>query len=402
MFRWWMLLLLVYSVMGETSHPYVVLNNIWNDTELAQLRELWMNYEKYQTVKEDATSRIPHIGEITNVLADGTCPHPYLTIRNQSKCVLPDRIDVAHHHFKSGGITGRKESFEKMVGRLLAFNKILHQSDLATVPGIEALFSSPKYLEAVATICPGKPVIDPIQLGIIILVPGQEVAVHYDVPWFQGATRYDFPQWLLVAMEQSGLFTDYLTPQIQGVAYIHRFNITGGGFVFWPEIDNPLDIPAIPNTGIILDGSVVAHGVHPFGSGNSLKMQPHHRYQLISDGGNWTIWNEDGPLNYTFKTDELRVSLVWRSRCFVSEAEAQAWHQAPKMDLSTVLNQLKTDLQRRGVLTNDNIAPLDLALLIIETYIQYPSSKTTWIPWNYCLLDRSYPILQPILKWIGC
>lgn len=388
-------------------HPYVVLDGIWNETELKQLRELWMSYSMYQTVKEDATSLVTHIGEMTDVLPDGTCPHSYLTIRiinNQSKCVLPDRIDVAHHHFKSGGISGRKEMFEKMVGRLLAFNKILHRDSLSTVPGIETLFSSPKYLEAVATICPNNPVIDPIQLGIIILVPGQEVAVHYDVPWFKGATRYDFPQWLLVAMEQSGLFKDYLTPQIQGVAYIHRFNVTGGGFVFWNnDVDNnSLDIPAIPNTGIVLDGSVVAHGVYPFGHGDSLKMNPHHRYQLVENSGNWIIWNVDQEysLNQTFEADDFRVSLVWRSRCFASEKEKQEWHQAPKMDIDAVLERLKSDLHRRGLLNDNDITSLDLAILIIETYIRYPYSKEAWIPLNYCLLSKSHPILTPILEWL--
>ena len=39
-----------------------------------------------------------------------------------------------------------------------------------------------------------------------LLLPGQELAVHTDVPEFRGANRKVIPQWLLVVMHHSGLF----------------------------------------------------------------------------------------------------------------------------------------------------------------------------------------------------
>jgi hypothetical protein len=43
------------------------------------------------------------------------------------------------------------------------------------IPGYTALFDSKAYQAAVAEICPGKPVLDPFQLGVIVQVPGQQV-----------------------------------------------------------------------------------------------------------------------------------------------------------------------------------------------------------------------------------
>jgi hypothetical protein len=50
------------------------------------------------------------------------------------------------------------------------------------------------------------------------MVPGQELALHTDVPEFRGANRKLHPQWLLVAMRHSGLFEDWRMPIATGVA----------------------------------------------------------------------------------------------------------------------------------------------------------------------------------------
>lgn len=53
-------------------------------------------------------------------------------------------------------------------------------------------------------------------------MPGQTVAVHIDSPYFWGASRFTFPQWLLVAMVFSGLFADKFVHQVQVVGYLHQ------------------------------------------------------------------------------------------------------------------------------------------------------------------------------------
>lgn len=425
--------LLRHQPATEEHHPFEMLDDIWTAEELESLRQFWASVPEFHTVREDVTSALAHMGEMTDALPDGSCPHQYLIPRwlqvtakasssssNHSegeqavekvlKCVLPERIDVAHHHFKSGGIAGRKEKFEDMVSRLMIFHKIFHEQrdELSRHPAVMRLFQSDKYKQAAQQMCPGMPVLDRIQLGVIVLVPGQEVGTHFDVPWFAGATRYDFPQWLLVVMERSRLFDHLLWPQVQGVAYIHHRPVTGGSFFFWPDgvQGAAQSLPAIPNRGVVLDGSIVAHGVDPFGP---LEAPPPplnqlHAYSLRPSQQQpdaWHIWQDDRnmTLGHAYPTEDLRVSLVWRARCFRSQEEKQSWHAAPKLRLDDILDTLKADLRSRGVLSPfQEPAPLELALMLLNTYVHYPYSPSATIPYNYCMLPRLFPSLSPLVS----
>ena len=66
-----------------------------------------------------------------------------------------------------------------------------------------------------------------------LLVPGQELAVHTDVPEFRGVNRKKHPQWLIVVMHHSGLFEEWRMPIATGVSWFH--DCAGGEFAFYPE-----------------------------------------------------------------------------------------------------------------------------------------------------------------------
>ena len=53
------------------------------------------------------------------------------------------------------------------------------------------------------------------QLDILLILPGQELPMHLNVPYFWGADRNSLPHWLLVVMKNSGLFEDIFIPQVQ-------------------------------------------------------------------------------------------------------------------------------------------------------------------------------------------
>ena len=94
-----------------------------------------------------------------------------------------------------------------------------------------------------------------------LMVPGQELAVHTDVPEFRGCNRKVVPQWLLVVMHHSGLFDEWRMPIATGIAWFH--DCDGGALAYWP------DGPAFPaathaaqyNTAMVLDTDSVFHGV---------------------------------------------------------------------------------------------------------------------------------------------
>jgi len=103
-----------------------------------------------------------------------------------------------------------------------------------------------------------------------------------------------------------------------------------------------------------------------------------------------------------YTIDDLRVSLVWRSRCFATEADKKAWHnQQHMLTVAEVLDTLWADLIKRGRVssTTTRPAPLDLALLLLDEYVYYPSyfAVKPWIPLNYCMLKKRFP---GYLDWI--
>ena len=76
----------------------------------------------------------------------------------------------------------------------------------------------------------------------------------------------------------------------------------------------------------------------------------------------------------SFGWDEIRFSVSWKAYCFADEAERDAWRtHADDLDLDVILAELVTDLRARGVLTVDELSERDLALMLIDTYEQFPS-----------------------------
>ena len=149
-----------------------------------------------------------HIGEAIDINEDGTCSH-YLMVPNKdkTKCILPNRIDIASHFMQSGGFNALKNEQALMVSRILSFGR--YHFNLTKKPIIAKLFQSKKFQQLAKNVCPKqKQILDPFQFNIIMQVPGQTVPVHIDGVYFFGATRFQFPQWLLAVMKFSGLFEE--------------------------------------------------------------------------------------------------------------------------------------------------------------------------------------------------
>jgi hypothetical protein len=67
------------------------------------------------------------------------------------------------------------------------------------------------------------------QFNFIVNTPGQTVAHHVDGVYFWGATRFEFPQWLLAVMKFSGLWEDRFVNQVQtvGQTFFSFFCLSG-------------------------------------------------------------------------------------------------------------------------------------------------------------------------------
>jgi hypothetical protein len=125
-----------------------------NDEDINSLRNFL--YEKRRFVTGlDAFSDdrgIEHIGEGVDADENGNCPKD-LYRTEQGNCFIPGRFDIGKHFFLSGGLTGAKETYEKLLSSIYAYYGILPKDFIETSPILERLFKRPQYVEAVETLC---------------------------------------------------------------------------------------------------------------------------------------------------------------------------------------------------------------------------------------------------------
>ena len=350
-----------------------------------------------------------HIGE-GRPLVNGSCPHPFL-IPNRAGdlCVLAGRIDIGRHFILSGGYVGLKEWYEDAVTRLQSFGRYIF--DLKNYPLVGQLFESEQFQQHAKTVCPkDKQVLDPFQFNFIVQLPGQTVALHVDAVYFWGASRFQFPQWLLAVMQFSGLFQEEFIDQVQVVGYFHEWNNTesrSGDFVYWQEnVAEPLHIAPYARSGSVVDGSKVVHAGSLYRPGERpprLDKSQHNSLHYIGDD-KWELRAEGKNLK-TYVTDDLRWTIVYRARCFRSDEEVEKYHNMKDeemMKLDTILARFADDLSKRGLVTSPKAGlemdRLEFSELLLDTYVKYPLPPSALIPYNYCALPRKWKWTEFFLK----
>ena len=401
----------------------------------------------YRTLREDIGEAVPltptapnSTGAVAASGASGRCEHPFLIPnKNRTACVLPGRVDVARHFITTGGPDGVKESYSRLLSRVQSFGRYMF--DLDQYPVVQALFASESFKRSAQGVCPvGKRYLDPFQFNFIMQVPGQTVAMHIDAPYFWGATRFEFPQWLLAVMVFSGLFQDRFVDQVQIVGYLHQWQPSPerqGEFVYWDtEADVPLKEGPVPLAGSAVDGSKLVHAAAVYRPADAPPRMDKSkgaelRYRGSSKGGDnkrvgsddvWDLMEGERRLA-SYSTDDLRITIVYRARCFKDAAEAERFRKLPQedaMSLEFVLSKLLDELIRRGAVTEADKqyyltgsrgskpaaaasalseARLELAVKLLEEYVKYPlaTADKALIPYNYCALGQLYPALSPVI-----
>eukprot|EP01006_Ploeotia_vitrea_P008991 TRINITY_DN21244_c0_g1_i1.p1 TRINITY_DN21244_c0_g1~~TRINITY_DN21244_c0_g1_i1.p1 ORF type:complete len:432 (+),score=33.61 TRINITY_DN21244_c0_g1_i1:30-1325(+) len=354
-------------------------------------------------------TKYEHIGEAEPF--HGTCDHPFLVPNiNKTHCILPGRIDIARHFLMYGGVAGRKENLQTMSSRLQSFGRYMF--DLTDLDVVRELFATEEFQSAARSVCPtDRQFLDPFQFNFIIQVPGQSVALHVDGIYFWGASRFVFPQWLLAVMSFSGLWNDKFVNQVQVVGYVHQWtDDREGNFVYWDEnIEEPKVVPPQPLAGSAIDGSKTVHAAKIYAPNAYIPFIDKSATVRLNHVGDdrWQIFSNDKPIaNYT--TDDLRISIVYRAKCFKDAEERDRYNNQPKesmMDLDEVLGALIKDMVKKGALKSEkqgwDMKRLDLAVKLLDTYIKYPLPPSSIvIPFNYCAAAKLCPALAPVLNLI--
>ena len=290
---------------------------------------------------------------------------------------LAQRYDAAMNFVRSGGRFGREaEGTKLLAARTNYFRETYAYGEEIVAEGIEP-FLHHRALVGAAQALHGRPVIEPAIVYANILLPGQELAVHTDVPEFRGANRKVVPQWLLVVMRHSGLFERWRMPIATGIAYFGGGR--GGELAYYPDgADGPPRTYAPKhNTAVMLDTDTVFHGVdRVLGdetalAGLQIGMRLHHE-----GGQRWTLRDpDDQTVRATFATDDLRYSVSWKAYCFADDDERQAWaSHGDDLTLDAILDTLADDV---GARPDDDAA---FGRQLIEHYIRFPAPDPTAAP----------------------
>jgi hypothetical protein len=314
------------------------------------------------------TVRYEHIGEAEPINSDGTCSHPYLVPNlNRTLCILPQRVDVGRHFITYGGPNAIREPFDKMISRVSSFGRYMFQV-VDRYPTMTKLFAQDTFQAAAKRICPkDQQFLDPFQFNFIVQVPGQTVATHVDGVYFWGATRKEFPQWLLACMAFSQSFYPKFIHQVQVVGYLHAWapvestevsaatgaerkkSSVGGEFIFYNSNDPvPESVIPYPRSGSLVDGSKTVHAANVYLPSVDAPVLDKNKANVLSYLGQerWGLFIDE-QLAHNYTTDDLRLCIVYRARCFRDEAEMNRFYHLPEgevMSLDHVLDTLIAEM----------------------------------------------------------
>ena len=339
-----------------------------------------------------------------------------------SMCILPGRIDVGRHYIATGGFEALKEQHAQLINRVQSFIRYIF--DPLAHPALASLFADAGFVAAARSVCPPhKPVLDPFQTTLIAQVPGQTVPAHLDGVWFKGASRFHVPQWLLAVMAFSGLFADRFVDQVQLVAYFHEWHdaggARGGAFAHWSSAGGAAALLApAPGSGTAVDGSKTVHAAtlfEPAAAAPALDKGQRHALVFNASAATWDLFSAGARRGaaHAWADERLRFSVVYRARCFASDAERDDFAAALAarrgfMDLEEdiLLPLMREAVRRRAAPTLaalQALPRLQLGLKLMDVFVRYPAPQNAWLPFNYCALPKLFPgsrVLQQAADWL--
>ena len=287
---------------------------------------------------------------------------------------LPQRFDSVQHFVRSGGRAGRTdEDARTLTARTGYLREEYAYGDELFANGIEPFLHHPALVDAAQQVH-GRAVVEPVIAYANVMLPGQELAVHTDVPEFRGLNRKVVPQWLLVVMHHAGLFDEWRLPIATGIGWFSGG--PGGELSWWPDgPDAPVRVhDGRPDTALVLDTDTVFHGVDTVGGADEPAPPVEVGATLThASGDEWVLADAHDREVRRYQWPDLRLSVSWKAYCFADDAERTAWREhRDDLDYATVVERLVADLHERGVVDADPPHDRALGLAMIDTYVRFP------------------------------
>ena len=137
---------------------WITIPNMFSEDDITELMDFVHEKRRFLTGKEAFMEGVQHIGEgisfsidmIFNFFlgqppdANGKCYGD--TFLNQDGiCSITGRYDLGVHHFMTGGISGHKEFFEKLIPSIYAFYLVMPKEHIEENKMFDRMFANPEY-----------------------------------------------------------------------------------------------------------------------------------------------------------------------------------------------------------------------------------------------------------------
>ena len=90
-------------------------------------------------------------------------------------------------------------------------------------------------------------------------------------------------------------------------------------------------------------------------------------------GGNWVVRDGEEIIG-RYRWDDMRFSISWKAYCFRDEAERKTWKSgSDDLSIDGVIEALCADLRERGRLGAERPPNRELAEMLVDEYVRFPS-----------------------------
>lgn len=284
---------------------------------------------------------------------------------------LFQRHDAVMNFLATGGISGQPGDARALATRTNYFREEYAYGEKC-FPGIESFRGHPGFAEGARELF-ARPIVEPAIVFANLMLPGQELALHTDVPEFRGMDRRSDPQWLLVAMHHSGLFRIWRKHIATAIAWFG--SVRGGSLLFYPDgpWGPPVQYPVLHNSALLFDADSIFHGVEPVGTGDDTPLPdpaPDQRLEWKGSEG-WVLLDNEKVLA-RYRWQQVRFSISWKAYCYEDEAEREKVRMhSDDINRDQAIEMLVEDLRRRRRI-EARPSDTELALTIIREYIRFP------------------------------
>jgi hypothetical protein len=371
----------VTRMAEQATSPVLHIPDLLDRQECELLAAIWHGYSPYRPSSD------PHLEDRASVsIRQRAFALPPISAHSKFEFpnTLGSRFDAGQNFMRTGGRFGRFDK-DRMVSRARTdyFRETYANRYRTFASGIEFLLDH-ESTAASAVRLYDLPKVVPILVYANLLLPGQELGLHTDVPEFRLPPGVQLPSWLRVVMCHSGLFERWRVSVATVIVYLGHAT-TGGELAYFPDGSDTAAAVIAPREGeaVVLDADTTFHGVDRVGDPSAAMATVVTKSRLVHQGnGHWDLRGPEGAglgVVESFASDTLRFSASWKGCCFADQADMMRWEtHTDDLPVDQIIDRLVDELVARGRLFRDaHVTNDQLGMLFVDEFIRFPSPEAT-------------------------